>query len=124
MNYRPAICVDFDGTICTWAFPSCGDPTVGVKLALELFRAAGYEIIIWSCRTAACFRQSPLYNKYIDEMISFLSEHEIPYDRIDMGNEGKPVADFYIDDRAITFTNWMDVVKQFHKMPDYRWDGS
>jgi hypothetical protein len=43
-------------------------------------------------------------------MIAFLEEHKIPYDEIDDGTKGKPLADYYIDDKAIRFTdNWVGI---------------
>ena len=41
-----------------------------------------------------------------------LEEHGFEYDGLHMG---KPVADVWIDDRAIRFTNWQDVLAQFQR---------
>jgi hypothetical protein len=44
-------------------------------------------------------------------MEEYLNKHEIPYDIV--LNEFKPLASFYIDDRAIGFrNNWLQVIEE------------
>src|ERR1700729_2927855 len=111
------ICVDFDGTLCDHAFPSIGKVKPGAKEALETFKALGYIIIIWSCRTCSWDKEifgypaeeyyHALDRLHVKEMVEWLAKEQIPYDIIDDGSKGKPVADFYIDDKAICFKdNW------------------
>jgi len=107
------IVIDFDGTICGHAFPEIGEVKPGVKAALEKLRQH-FEIVISSCRASKMFRNedgSPSH--HVDAMVSWLDWHGIPYDRIDMGDEGKVVATAYIDDRAIRFEdNWEEITDQ------------
>ena len=42
-------------------------------------------------------------------VLEWLNKHQIPYDEIHFG---KPLADFYIDDKAIRLTNWENFNKQ------------
>jgi len=117
----PIICVDFDGTVVDHEYPGIGALKPGVREALESFRHLGYKIIISSCRT--CMWYPEVFNIYGDhlpvardrrvvkEMVAFLDANQIPYDEIDDGTKGKPVADFYIDDKAIRFEdNWPEIV--------------
>lgn len=107
------IIVDFDGTICKYAFPECGEPTPKVHEALNFLRSIGYKITIHSCRTShywqMLFGQDPM--KQLEIMIDYLKKYNIPYDRICLLE--KPVADYYIDDRAIQFKgSWEDTLTE------------
>lgn len=122
------IAVDFDGTICDWDFPNIGPPKAGVREALTLFRHLGYKIIIWSCRTSLWNEDIfgeldgagvPIERKRVKEMIQFLNDNDIPFDEVDDGTKGKPLADWYIDDRAIRFQdNWHDIALQIKARAD------
>ena len=109
---KPTISVDFDGTICEHKFPSIGPLKPGAKEALQKL-SKKYTIVISSCRGSKLFNRRFKDNPYIEEMREFLVKNGIPFDRIDMGDEGKVVAIHYIDDRAIDFkNNWDDIVKE------------
>ena len=110
---KPTLAIDFDGTIADDSnFPIIGEPKKGVKEAIDKL-SEKYEIVIDSCRTSRVFKKSPVYQKRIDEMIGWLNENKIKYDRINMGDEGKVLAEAYIDNRAIRFEdNWDKILKQ------------
>lgn len=122
-NLKYTICVDFDGTIVDHAFPEIGILKPGVREALEKL-SEHFTIVISSCRTSQLFKKekpeicipdqlNACGRDYAGEMRAFLDEHKIPYDRIDMGDEGKVVAIAYIDDRAYRFeNNWEQLCKQ------------
>ena len=103
------LAIDFDDTIATndrW--PDIGPPKEGVREALtQLIQK--FEIIVYTCRT----NLTSDYRDYsIEQIESFMAEHDIPYDRLDLGLEGKVFADFYIDDKAIAFEdNWSEIVE-------------
>lgn len=112
---QPTIGVDFDGTLCDFAYPGIGPVKPGAKEALELFRKLGYRIVIWTCRTCHYHydifggdpAQPTMERQFVIEMKEWLDKNEIPYDEIDDGSRGKLHADFYIDDKAIQFRdNW------------------
>lgn len=117
MSAPRTICVDFDGTICDFAFPGIGPPKQGVAAALSTFRALGYRILIYSCRSCSwypeIFGAEPVPERArVKEMVAYLDAHGIPYDEIDDGAKGKPLADFYIDDKGIRFeNNWASIVQ-------------
>lgn len=111
----PTIAVDFDGTLCDFAYPGIGRVKEGAKEALALFRRLGYRVIIYSCRTChwhyEIFGTDPtiptLSRPEALAMKAFLDAEGIEYDLIDDGSKGKPLADFYIDDKGIRFQdNW------------------
>jgi len=101
----PTFCVDLDGTLISWGgFDSYsantfGKPFPGAKRFLQLLKSLGTIII----HTARC--NSEEWNEPIEQqeqrVRNFLDKHNIPYDSIWTGR-GKPVADFYVDDRAVT----------------------
>jgi hypothetical protein len=111
------ICVDFDGTLCDHEFPKIGKVKPGAREALAKFKELGYIIVIWSCRTCGWdkeifnhpyeYHYQPLDRQCVKEMVDWLAKEQIPYDIIDDSSKGKPVADFYIDDKALCFKdNW------------------
>ena len=93
------IAIDWDRTIHDTDNPvpgrKLGPPLPGAKEALIELRRQGHTIIIHSCARAA-------------PMADWLAWWEIPYSTIWQGN-GKPVADWYVDDRGVKFTSWADL---------------
>ncbi len=100
---RPrTIMVDLDGVLCTeeqFHDRPLAEPIAGAREALEKLRAAGYIIVIYSARGWGEYRVTK----------HWLDQHGFTYDGIQLG---KPVADVWIDDRAVRFTNWGDTLKQ------------
>jgi hypothetical protein len=111
------IAVDFDGTLCDFNYPDIGPPKPGAIEALTRFRAEGYQVVIWSCRTCSYYMdifcpdgEAPADRKVYQDMKAWLDRHGVPYDWIDMGDKGKPMCDFYVDDKAVRFKdNWPEV---------------
>lgn len=90
--------IDFDGVIHE---PTnrvkgykMGRPVDGARNALLRLRENDHEIIIHSARALV-----PSGMKSIEDWMQYF---EIPYDYI----IEKPIANFYVDDRAITFRGW------------------
>jgi hypothetical protein len=103
---KPTLAVDFDGTICEHDFPRCGKLKPGARESM-VFLSKHFYIIIFSCRSTPIFGDTTT----VDEMIQYLKNHKIPYDRIARSDEGKVIADIYLDDRALCFTSWQKAVK-------------
>lgn len=120
---KKRIIVDFDGTICGFEFPDCGPPEPGVKEALLELSAMGFEIVIHSCRTGTYWKDMlDVGNRisHIKAIIGFMAKHNLYYDELltDI-NMDKPIADFYIDDRGVSYKdNWPDVVNEIRKRKD------
>jgi beta-phosphoglucomutase-like phosphatase (HAD superfamily) len=93
----PWVCVDFDHTLV-----ELDTPLPGAKEAMQSLKDKGYGIIIHSCN-----------NKGWIEKV--LRANDIPFDYIwDASvDKGKPVADAYIDDRAVGFAgDWKATVEE------------
>ena len=119
MNIVKTIAVDLDGTILEmdwvqWAEKRMGyfgKPKPGAIEALTLLKNMGYKIIVHTCRTNV--RMNPQYSLgtlwiMIENVLNY---HKIPFDEVWV-ETGKPIADYYIDDRGIKFENWEQVLKE------------
>lgn len=104
---RRVLAIDFDHTICDTAAPRDSyhrypPPLPGAREAISRLREKGYCILIHSCNAP----------KWIEE---WMRHHDIRYDYIwgesprDCGQ--KPVAHRYIDDRAMRFDSWKQVLE-------------
>jgi phosphoglycolate phosphatase-like HAD superfamily hydrolase len=106
------IVVDFDNTIADDKYPEMGEPKDHVKEALQALKDKGYIVKIFSCRTNSLNDTSdPQTEKAKIE--KYLNEHQIPFDEVYIGNEGKPFARHYIDDKNIEFKdNWKEIINR------------
>jgi len=113
------LAVDLDGTILTFNWSDWirdgmkyfGRPKKGAKKTLELLQGDGHIIVIHTCRINKSINPRFSIEGLVERVRNVLDEHEIPYDQIWSG-EGKPVADVYIDDRAMEFTSWKNVLEK------------
>ena len=100
---RTPIAVDFDGVIHAYTKGfydgSIYDgPVHGVSEALKKLKER-YFIYIYSQRNGTAEGRGA-----VEE---FLKKYNVPFDAISVS---KPVAKFYIDDRAIRFKNWEQTI--------------
>ena len=95
---KKTVVFDFDGVIHSYTSGWWGDaivadpPVPGIREAIAEIRAAGYEVVVVSTRTA-----SELGRQAVME---WLDKHGIEVDHV---YAEKPPAIVYIDDRAICF---------------------
>ena len=103
--------IDFDGTLCKFMFPDVGPIEPDVRVALETLKQAGYIIKIHSCRTATYWDNENERRIHIKAIQDFMKQHKLPYDKLIMSiTMDKPIADVYIDDRAIRYdNNWLEI---------------
>ncbi len=102
MSRPKTIMVDLDGVLCTeevFLERPLAQPIAGAREALQKLRAAGYIVVIYTARGWGEYRVAR----------QWLDDHGFEYDGLHMG---KPVADVWIDDRAIRFTDWDSVLRQ------------
>ena len=92
------IAVDIDGTICseerTFDRP-LAVPLEGAVEALKLLKKNNNIVILW---TARGWEQYKVTTKW-------LHDNNFEYDQLIMG---KPIVDFFIDDRARQFKSWSE----------------
>jgi len=115
MAKKMTVAVDFDGVLHGYSRGfgdgSIYDPPVpGAREAMEALREQGHKIYIFSTRSNKIYRRKNNIDQ--DEaMQDWLNAHEIPFDKI--WTYGKPMADVYIDDRAIGFRgDWDQTLRE------------
>jgi len=94
------IAIDMDGVLCSEERTferSLGKPIEGAQEAVKTIRNAGHRIVIFTARSWAEQRMTT----------NWLEHYGFEYDMLVMG---KPPYDVMIDDRAIRFGSWKDVL--------------
>ena len=103
------IAVDFDGTLCEYAFPKIGNQTPEQKELLELLielKKEGHKIILWTNRG-----DKEEY-KVLTEAVDWCRSKGLEFDAVNenlpdqekiSGYSPKIMADYYIDDKALQF---------------------
>jgi len=105
-KYR--ICFDLDGTICEIKTKNQSYETVlpiaGMVEYLQELKNNGHYIIIMTARNMATYNNNlgQIIANQAPTVIEWLKKYNIPYDELLFG---KPNADFFVDDKAINFTN-------------------
>jgi len=104
------VCIDLDGTLCKQqpfgdGFVE-GEPKLAAKEALIGFKKTGYKIIILTTRLNPDFGGDLVWKK--DRVIAWLNKYEIPFDEV---TNNKPSADMYIDNKAVKFMDWEEVIR-------------
>jgi len=114
------IAVDLDGTILDFSWEKwvkygvkyLGKPKAFAIPVLKFLQSFGYKIVVHTARINSTYQDT-----YTDlckrqtQLESVLKKYGVPFDEIWTGN-GKPIADFYIDDKAIKFINWQQILKE------------
>lgn len=97
--------VDIDGTICTeerqFSRPMAAPKENAIE-AIAKLKSQGHTVILYSSRTWAEYEMT----------VDWLRRHGVEYDQLILG---KPVGDYWIDDRAIEFTSWADVLERLDR---------
>jgi len=109
------IAIDFDGTLCENKFPEIGEQNEDQIMLLEKLikmRENGHKIILYTCRG-----DNEKY-KCLSESVEWCKQKGLEFDAINeniagfvkkSGYSPKPVADIYIDDRAINVKEWRKI---------------
>jgi uncharacterized HAD superfamily protein len=93
--------IDLDGTICTEEKTfsrSLATPLNNARESIKKLKNCGHTIILYTARG---------WNEY-EMTVKWLENNKIIFDQLIMG---KPIGDFWIDDRAIKFSSWSDVMR-------------
>lgn len=97
------IAVDFDGTLCTDAYPNIGDPMENVIEYVKSEKSKGAKLILWTNRSG----------KFLEDAVAWCKLQGIDFDAVNDNipevneewgeNTRKVFANEYIDDRFIPF---------------------
>lgn len=104
--------IDLDGVVCTLKKDNESysevKPLPEAVEKLKKLKAQGHYIILSTSRHMLTTNSNQgLVNKKIAKItFDWLEENKIPYDEIYFG---KPYGEVYIDDSALTFTNWNEL---------------
>jgi hydroxymethylpyrimidine pyrophosphatase-like HAD family hydrolase len=106
------VAIDFDGTLNEYKEWGDGkiknNPLEGAVEAINTISSLGYKVVIYTCR------MNVEVNNVIEQLPmlqNWLKENNLEFVEISM--TGKPIADIYIDDRAIEFKgNWNEVTER------------
>jgi len=103
------IAVDFDGTLCEFAFPDIGKQKIGHRMLMDKLielRKDGHKLILWTNRG-----DNEEY-QVLTEAVEWCKERGLEFDTVNenlpnqkklSGYSPKVMADIYIDDRALEF---------------------
>ena len=117
------IAVDFDGTLCEYAFPKIGEQKQHHKELLELLvtmRKNGHKLILWTCRGDN--EEYPC----LSEAVHWCRKQGLEFDAINenikgtkklSGTSPKVLADYYLDDRSLIF-NSQDYIKSLELLKE------
>jgi hypothetical protein len=117
------IAVDFDGTLCEYAFPKIGEQKQNHKELLELLvtmRKNGHKLILWTCRGDN--EEYPC----LSEAVHWCRKQGLEFDAINENIKGtkklsgpspKVLADYYLDDRSLIF-NSQDYIKSLELLKE------
>ena len=91
--------VDFDGTLCTNAWPDIGEPNIAFIRHFRELREQGHKLILWTCREDEMLHKAVAwcasYGLFFDAHNANLPERIEQYG----GDCRKISADWYCDDR-------------------------
>ena len=111
MNKLLTIAVDFDGTLCKHAFPKIGEQEHNHKQLMDVLiklQSQGHKLILWTNRG-----DNEQY-KSLTEAIEWCESKGLKFDAINnnlptqkklSGYSPKIMADYYIDDKVLSFSN-------------------
>jgi hypothetical protein len=117
MSKKLRIAVDFDGTLCEFAFPEIGEQTSDKKELMDTLiqmRKDGHKIILWTNRGDN--EEYPVLTEAIDwckeKGLEFDAVNEnLPDQKKISGFSPKVMADIYIDDLAINIKDWKEILQ-------------
>lgn len=93
--------VDFDGTLCSNAWPNIGTPYYGMLNWMKELRQKGHKIILWTCREGMALVDAIVWcadhGLFFDAVNDNLEDHKRRF----LNNPRKVHADYYVDDKAI-----------------------
>jgi capsule biosynthesis phosphatase len=97
--------IDLDDTICRTKDGNYRDsiPVEGVIERLHDYKKAGFDIVIHTSRNMRTYEGNvgKISAHTLPIIVTWLQEHDIPYDEIHVGKPWCGHEGYYVDDRAI-----------------------
>jgi hypothetical protein len=97
-SWKPVLAVDCDGTLLEYKKPpEFGQPHPGIIDEIRKVKAAGWHIVIWTCRNDSL------------QLRKHLEKHGVPFDFVNEypywppDGSAKISAEVYLDDRAMAY---------------------
>ena len=97
--FPPILAVDFDGTLVENKFPEIGAIKEDVFTAVLAYQAAGWRIILWTCRTDNMLEDAVNFCKVNGLMPDEVNRNIPEVQAVYGGDTRKVFANMYIDDR-------------------------
>lgn len=116
-RYAKKIVVDFDDTLCfshnrDW---ENGQPNLELIKKLNNLYDCGWQVDIYTARgSISCSTREQAENKYRNSMEKWLEKYNVKYHNFSFQ---KPLAQYYIDDKAISPEKFLDLnIQELHGM--------
>ncbi len=104
--------VDFDGTLCDNKYPEIGAPRHEIIDFVKRRRAAGDQIILWTCRSGPALAQAVCWCAALGLQFDAINDNLADNIASFNNNSRKVNADFYIDDRNFHPDGSADFLRQ------------
>ncbi len=99
------LCIDLDATLAEYhgwtSVDDIGKPLPGAKEFVNGLRDMGFRIVIFTSRLNSQVNGPEAQTKGYKAVVNWFIDNGIHFDKIYTG-EGKPMAEAYIDDRAVS----------------------
>ena len=109
------IVIDLDGTLCRMKKPEESyidvSPNIAVVNKLQEYRVLGFYIIIYSSRNMKTYQGNigKINVTTMKTMHEWLDTHKIPYDELHIGKPWAGRKGFYVDDRTIRPSEFLNM---------------
>nr|WP_274383221.1 capsular biosynthesis protein [Cupriavidus gilardii] len=110
--------VDIDGTLCDIKSPGQSyaelEPRRAIIEKLREYRERGYHIMLYTSRNMRTYNNNlGLINKHTAPvLLEWLARWDVPYDEILFGKPWPRHRGFYVDDRAIRPSEFLNMSEQ------------
>ena len=122
------VLVDFDGTLCEFAYPDFGKARRGARSFMQWLHDKGLRAVVWSSRLSSAHATAEEKDSIISSMHDWLLYYSIQYYAVDTGCIGKRLALAYVDDRGVAAgegTTWAAArarINQIYRREQVRWE--
>lgn len=78
-------------------------PNVALIKKLEIYKAQGFKIIIFTSRGMRSFKGdvAKIKEQNLPEILAWLKKHKVPFDKVVVGKAWCGFEGFYVDDKAV-----------------------